>query len=711
MILFKEDWAKYPSAIPDVTTKNKSFLEYVKTLRLMEVDNHAWPLALHNPNIQGVDPFSEYLTAEEKLAIAEEVAINPWYFFREILRIPAKGSPEPVPFRANHGNMTMYWLFFNHVTTYLIQPRQTGKSVSVDALFSGLTTAWTYNTTIHVVTKDSALRNENVERLRNIFSGLPDYINMRTKDDSEASEFLTVKALKNAVKFHLGQKSETAALNVGRGITSQIFGFDEFAFIYNNHVIVPTALAAGTNSRDIAKETGAPYGTLFYTTAGFLDTKAGEYAYNIYKNAVRFTVKFFDLKNNDELVEVVSKNSKGVGDVVLIEMTHRHLGYSDDWLRSKIREAMTEGTRAEADFLLKWSKGSMSSALPQNYIKLLNSSERDPDHETISKQGYILRWYIPQSEREALKHMPFIFSLDMSDAIGNDDIGMTIRDPATGSIIAVGEFNKTNLALFSEFIFDFMMEYTKSVLIIERRSSAASLLDYIEQLLSAAGENIFRRVFNWAINDLPEEIINTLGNDPEDYIKYKSKFGFGTSGGGRTSRDMLYSATLFDSIRTSGHRTFDKALIRQLVKLEKKNGRIDHNANEHDDLVIAYLLCHWFLTNAKRVEKYGFTPQTILSAVTYEDGEIAKEVKNNLKQKEQESLLKEISVLIDRAQLTKNDYEKANIMTRITLLKGKIDSSVTDTKNIDAKIKSIVESTQRPKQRRHIRRPNRFGFI
>jgi len=87
-------------------------------------------------------------------------------------------------------------------------------------------------------------------------------------------------------------------------------------------------------------------------------------------------------------------------------------------------------------------------------------------------------------------------------------------------------------------------------------------------------------VFNWAVHDLPDEIVATLGTNRDDYIKYKSKFGFGTSGGGRTSRDSLYGTTLFDSIRLTGHKTYDRSLIRQMVKLEKKNGRIDHNANE-----------------------------------------------------------------------------------------------------------------------------------
>jgi len=69
-----------------------------------------------------------------------------------------------------------------------------------------------------------------------------------------------------------------------------------------------------------------------------------------------------------------------------------------------------------------------------------------------------------------------------------------------------------------------------------------------------------------------------------------------------------------------------------------------------------------------------------------------------MKQKEQESLLHEITELITKAAASRNDYEKVNLMTRITMLKGQLDNSMVDTRNIDAKIKSIVEQSQR-KQR------------
>ena len=88
MILFLEDWQKYPTAIIDYETKNKSFVRQAAVYRLMGVQNHAFLLALINPRLQGVDPHDPNLTLEQQMEVAIECRINPWYFFREVARAP-----------------------------------------------------------------------------------------------------------------------------------------------------------------------------------------------------------------------------------------------------------------------------------------------------------------------------------------------------------------------------------------------------------------------------------------------------------------------------------------------------------------------------------------------------------------------------------------------------------------------------------------------
>ena len=96
MILFKDDWVKYPGIMVDVQTPNRSWVRMAGVLKAMGVDNHQFILALHDRELQGVDPHDPDISEEQKLRIITEVAINPWYFFRECVRVPAKGSPEPV---------------------------------------------------------------------------------------------------------------------------------------------------------------------------------------------------------------------------------------------------------------------------------------------------------------------------------------------------------------------------------------------------------------------------------------------------------------------------------------------------------------------------------------------------------------------------------------------------------------------------------------
>jgi hypothetical protein len=70
MILFKEDWyKKHPSAIIHMKTKNKSFIRIAGLYKKMGIENHAFMLALHDPDLEDIDPHDENLSEEIKLKI------------------------------------------------------------------------------------------------------------------------------------------------------------------------------------------------------------------------------------------------------------------------------------------------------------------------------------------------------------------------------------------------------------------------------------------------------------------------------------------------------------------------------------------------------------------------------------------------------------------------------------------------------------------
>ena len=79
MILFLQDWIKYPNAIVHTSTKNQSFIDLANIYKKMGIKNYYFHLQLHDRRLEFVDPYDPNLTQEQKIWIAAECAINPFY--------------------------------------------------------------------------------------------------------------------------------------------------------------------------------------------------------------------------------------------------------------------------------------------------------------------------------------------------------------------------------------------------------------------------------------------------------------------------------------------------------------------------------------------------------------------------------------------------------------------------------------------------------
>lgn len=118
--------------IYDVKTKNISFLKMSKYLRDHNVKNNKFMLTLYDESIQGLDPRSASLTAEQQVRIYRETCRNLWYFLREVIHVPADGAE--VPYIANIGNLTFSYLRSMNRNIIMILPRQSGKTLGTIAV-------------------------------------------------------------------------------------------------------------------------------------------------------------------------------------------------------------------------------------------------------------------------------------------------------------------------------------------------------------------------------------------------------------------------------------------------------------------------------------------------------------------------------------------------------------------------------------------------
>lgn len=715
MILFLNDWYKYPTARPDWDTPNPSFLDLAKVYKSMGIKNYFFHLALIDQSLKGVDPFDPMISDELMSRIAIEAKLNPWYFFREILKIKPQASANPIQFRASRGNIGMYWAFFNHIDIILIQPRQTGKSVGTDALSIYLLFVATENTRINMLTKDENLRRQQVDRLKAMRDYLPPYMNHHNpREDYDNTFMLSCKLFNNEYSTAVPRNNEDAANNVGRGSTAPISFIDEPPFIPFIDVIVPAMLAATTAAVEEAKKFDTNYGNIFTTTAGKKDTRSGKFIYDMLQNAMVFDErKLYDCLDSNDAQQLVRENTRDGNAIMNMTLSHRQLGYDDAWLREKIVRSQASGEAAERDFLNRWTSGGLSSPLSTELNNLLRQSEIEPLYIQKTRRNYTLNWYIPEDRIESfMQQNDCTVGLDTSEGLGRDSMAFVMIDNRTLRVIATLNISETNIINFAEFIADFLVKYPKVTLIPERKSTGITIIDMLLIKLPMLGEDPFKRIFNTAVDDglhaEKEEfkcLYNHIDTRPRGHAdKYKKRFGFATAGDGRFSRNGLYDGTLVRAAKLTNVHMYDKKLIDEVTGLVVKNDRIDHKTSGHDDMVIGWMLAAWMLLNGRHLAMYGIS-SPLRDAVEYVDGnDQLPEVSNYDKylSGQQSHYRDQIVQLSEELAKCQDDLIAQRLELRIQALYAKLSDADNNLPTFDSLVQAANEKRRNKIQLRHM---------
>lgn len=713
MILFDRDWARYPNAIVDTQTKNVSYLRLAKILERMGVTNRYVHLSLLNPKLQGLDPHDEEnLTLEQKAMIKEECELNPWYALREVIKIPSASGGGSSYFKINRGAFAAWWNYFNHQTYNQTQPRQTGKSTTTNVLVAWLLFFKYRGTRVFLLTKDAKLRTENVDAIKKIQDLLPSYLNPKSKSDLSNTEVITCTRYRNKLITAVPQVSEGAANKIGRGMTCATYITDEGPFINYLEKSLRSMLAGGIEAMPAADAAGMPWGIIFTTTAGSKADEDGIYYYKMISGGVVWDESFLDMNNSIEYRDMVNRNKTGVTSIVNITMSHTQLGYTDEWLKNIIETFGITDAEADKDLFNVWSDGSFQSPLNKQVAQMIRSSECKPSHIEMTKQGYILNWYIPKGSIETrMRNGKYIIGLDTSEVVGRDGIGFFVIDSTSLETICTLSISESNILTFIEYLTSFMIKYENTILIPERRSTGSTVIAGLLIAFRAKGIDPFKRIYNTLIDEgkhLTKEgrqLIHEVRSKPDQADKAIRLFGFATSGSGEHSRSGLYLTILTRAASYSGPILKDKKTIEEVLSLTKKNNRIDHSVLGHDDCVIAWLLTIWFLTSSRNLDYYGVLDplgdaidhQTRLRYST-EDGKVDEQSLKRTNE-EQKRVREEINVYIEKIKATTDEILILRYEANLYRLEKKLIRTDNDVLSIADMIKQAKEKKYKRKER------------
>lgn len=615
---------KYPLSGPcyDWETENKSFIDVHNQLKMRGVKNNAFHLILLNPGLKGIDPYSENLTIEQKLMIIQECQLNIFYFLREVVRIPEQGKGYPVRFKLDRGTLAALFCFANDINFYLIKPRQTGKSVGIDAML-----AWAFkfgitNGQFMFAGNKEKTPKDNLKKMKHYISLLPPYIaNLGTKAKDSSGHMVrktnNVKsyvepATNNSAMVAGCAVSETAAEEIGRGDSHTYEFFDEAEFTsYIETIVQVSGMAFNTASQN-AINNGGHACRIFASTPGDLsDEKKCQSALKIVEKSVTWKENFYDDYGNDikGFHEFVRKNSSYA--VVYIEYSYQQLGYGEEWFRTACQQVGHNVAKIRREILLQRFSGNALSPFSEQDIIEINENKKAPVFVQTVNKIYDLRFY--QKPEEIKRNRLHFIAIDPSDGTGSDFYGMVVVDPYT--LETVMEFKSQYMAPSDcRKLVEFMVKtyFPKVMIIVESNRNGIAVIDnfkegWLKPFIYASPEADSSAM-------LAREDYDERGFIKEQLMRRKY-FGVKTLS---HSRDVMMGL-LTDAVRFKKDVLVAEYLVQDINDLILKGGKIQAAAGKHDDLVMAWCLCMYTIYYGEKLERWGFRRGVLPDDVEMDD--------------------------------------------------------------------------------------------
>ena len=592
----------------------------------------------------------------------------------------------------------------------------THNTVGMSALVQGVMKFWANNTLFQQITKDTKLKLETIDTIKEIGSLLPSYltsINVEL-DNPESKTEIKYSLKNNLFKSMVGRNDRKAANNLGRGATSPILWFDEPPFTPFIGETVPAALGSMSAAVEEAAKSGNPYGVVFTTTAGKIDDRDGGFIYGLVQAAAPWSEHMYDCRNRDDLISMIRMNMADSESAIAVNctFTHNQLGYSDEWLRRKIAESSGSKEQADMDWRVIWASGGAYSPLTADQLEAIRQSEMEPTHTERTKDNYLIRWYDdPETHEENLQAGNYVLGIDSSEAVGRDAIAMVITDVRDLSVVGVATVNDTNLTRYAVWLCDLLTKYPKITGIIERKSSGVGILDHLLYVMQSKGIDPFKRLYNKLVDeqnlrvDEYKEVKGTAlaRRDAFFYDKFRRDFGFITD---KKSRQELYRDVMAEAVRRGARKLRDKILAGELKKLEIRKNRVDHPDGGHDDHVIAWLMTAWFLLNSRHHQVYGIPANAVFASITDNGGDITEEDRKLGERIEQ--LHEDMNEAFAELRRTENPYAIVQLEQRIRNLNAKIGQSGGVANNVD----TLIQQAMFERRRKYLDRaktPNYLG--
>lgn len=590
----------------DLGTNNKSFLQVASDLKTVGIKHWYFMLEIFDYSLITVDPYAvdkngnTTLSQDQIARIITECFRNPWYYLREIARIPDPGGVS-VQYRANRGNIAQAWCITKGLDSWLCLTRQQGKTESAICMENWMYHFGTSQSQFIFINKDGDNAKANLRRMKNQSDLLPSYLRFDAFTDDNGK---VTKATKNATQLRHPVNGNSvivkpkatsyeSALSLARGLTAPILHFDEPEFTNHIKTIISNSVSTYETAASRAKENGGMYGRIFTCTPGDLDTPMGQEAQQVLDKTAKWTEKLYDM-TDEEITKYIDSQGTDCNKILYIEYQYYQIGKNEEWLKmmsAKIGDPLV----VRREVLLQRLHGSSLSPYNQEDIEYIVEIEQKPIDEL-----WIMDYYKIDIYKKLNRNIPYIVGVDCSTGTNGDNNSITILNPYTFEPDAEFECSYIGETKYEMFLTELVQKHIpKAVLCIERNSVGDAIIDHM------LNGPIRDRLYFDKSRDLVEEKFKeaqTIESMLKKQASIKTFYGVYTSG---ASRESMF-AILSRHVNEFKEKFKTHNITRDLSRLVRtSSGKIAAGPGFHDDSIMSYLISLYVFYHGNNLPYFG----------------------------------------------------------------------------------------------------------
>jgi hypothetical protein len=380
----------------------------------------------------------------------------------------------------------------------------------------------------------------------------------------------------------------------------------------------------------------SPYGILITTTPGDLLTNSGRYAYEMRNNAIPWNEMYYDYTFEQMMgLKQVNKSS-----FFLISYTYQQLGSGSQYFNDMVILMERDWPAIRREILLEWAETATDCPFSTEDLDIVKSYLKQPIRTILFGKFGQYQFNIYEDIDTSY---PPIVGVDVSGCTYKDASAITVIDSKTTRVGATMNCNYIPADDLAQVVYELVSKYLPNAIInIETNGG------YGSSVVAMLKKTSVKSRLYWEIKDrVVEERFDGM-----KMVKQKQKMRVYCLYSTPAIRNRLIEI-LFERMMYHKDKFIAPILHQEMQSMvTKKNGKVEHSDNSHDDQVFSYLMALWVWYDGKNLaENWGIQKNTLKTDSDNEIDELTLE--DNIESVEK----------IDPQVLT--DYEEGSTMSEI----------------------------------------------